>query len=79
VSETGPSPTEDHSTLERLVARLEQAAGRLRAGDLDAQAAAEVVEQCAQSAAHASAEFERLARAAASEQSTIPPAQDRLV
>ncbi len=78
MSEPETSPIADHAALERLVAGLEEAAGRLRAGDLDAQAAAELVEQCAQTAALASAELERLARVAA-EPSAIPPAQGRLV
>ena len=63
-------------TLERLVGRLEAAAERLRAGGLSPEEAAELVEQCAQGAAHAAAELERLARAAASEPA---PGQDQLV
>ncbi len=67
----------DAETLERLVGRLEDAAAALRAGELAPEQAAELVEQCAQSAAHASAELERLARAAASE--ADGPIQDQLV
>ena len=63
-------------TLGRLIGRLEGAAERLRGGELTPEEAAELVEQCAQSAAHASAELERLARAAASEPA---PGQDQLV
>ena len=66
-------------TLERLVARLEAAAARLRDGALGAEQAAAVVEQCAQDAAQASAELERLARAAAAEPHPLPPAQERLI
>ena len=62
--------------LDRLVARLESAAARLREGGLEPEAAAQVVEECAQTAAQASAELERLARAAASEPA---PGQDQLV
>ena len=69
-------PGHDLATLERLVAHLEDAAGRLRDGALTAEQAAGVVEQCAQDAAQASAELERLARAAASEPA---PGQDQLV
>jgi len=73
------SPTHDTATLERLVARLEESAGRLRGGELSPGAAAEVIEQCAQTAAHAAAELERLARAAASEQHPSAPTQDQLL
>lgn len=66
----------DTATLERLVTRLQDAADRLRAGELQPEEAAALVEQCAQGAAHASAELERLARAAASEQDS---GQDQLV
>ncbi len=62
----------DPTTLERLVGRLEGAADRLRDGNLSAEQAAEVVEQCAQDAARASAELERLARAAAAEPHPLP-------
>lgn len=74
-ADAGP-PAHDPATLERLVARLEAAAGRLRDGGLSPEQAAEVVEQCAQSAAQASSELERLARAAASEPA---PRQDQLL
>ena len=63
-------------TLGRLVGRLTTAADLLRGGELTPEQAAEVVEQCAQNAANASAELERLARAAASEPA---PGQDQLV
>lgn len=66
----------DPATLERLVARLEAAAGRLREGGLEPSEAAELVEQCAQDAAQASAELERLSRAAAAEPG---PGQDQLL
>ena len=66
----------DAETLERLLGRLEGAAARLREGGLSAEEAAELVEQCAQSAAHASAELERLTRAASQEPG---PGQDQLV
>ena len=69
-------PTPDTATLERLVARLEEAAGRLRGGELSPDEAGDVVEQCAQAAGQAVAELERLARAAASE---AAPAQDQLL
>jgi hypothetical protein len=69
-------PTHETATLERLVARLEEAAGRLRGGELSPDEAGDVVEQCAQAAGQAVAELERLARAAASE---VAPTQDRLL
>jgi hypothetical protein len=66
-------------TLEQLVGRLEAAAGRLRGGGLAPEEAAELVEECARSAAEASAELERRTRAGASDADTGPPAQGRLV
>jgi exonuclease VII small subunit len=56
---TGP---DDDATLDELVARLERAAEQLRSGDLSADAAATVVEDCAALASQASAELERRAR-----------------
>ena len=50
--------------LEDLTARLEAAAARLRAGDLDAEAAAALVEECARLAARAGSELDRRVRAA---------------
>jgi len=79
VSAMGSPPTppqHDTATLEGLVARLEEAAGQLRGGELSPEEAGEVVEQCAQTAGQAAAELERLARAAASESA---PTQDRLL
>ncbi len=70
------SEGEGTDALERLVGRLEDVAGRLRADDLDARAAADLVSEAAQVASHASAELERLARAAASEPL---PGQDQLL
>ncbi len=54
--------TPDDATLDELVARLERAAEQLRSGDLSADAAATVVEDCAALASQASAELERRAR-----------------
>ncbi len=76
MSEKESPPAHDTATLERLVARLEESAGRLRGGELSPEAAAEVVEQCAQTAGQAAAELERLTRAAASE---AAPTQDQLL
>lgn len=53
---------DDADTLDDLVARLERAAEQLRSGDLSADAAATVVEDCAALASQASAELERRAR-----------------
>jgi exonuclease VII small subunit len=62
--------------LDRLIDRLERAAEQLRSGDLSADAAATLVEDCAALASEASAELERQARAAAAE---VPPGQDQLL
>jgi len=64
------------TTLDDLVDRLERAAEQLRSGDLSSDAAASLVEDCASLAAQASAELERLARAAAHEPM---PGQDSLL
>jgi hypothetical protein len=50
--------------LQALTARLEQLAARLRAEDVDADEAAELVEESARVATEATAELERRARAA---------------
>jgi hypothetical protein len=67
---------DSHEQLDRLIERLERAAEQLRTGDLDPDVAASVVEQCAATASQASAELERLARAAAHEPL---PGQDQLL
>jgi hypothetical protein len=66
----------DTTTLDDLVARLERAAEQLRTGDLSADAAAGLVEDCAALASQASAELERIARASAQEPI---PGQDTLL
>jgi len=63
-------------SLDDLVGRLERAADQLRSGDLSADAAATLVEDCAALASQASAELERLARAAGHEPR---PGQDSLL
>jgi hypothetical protein len=50
--------------LERLIERLEHAAATLRTGELPAERAAELVEECARVAAEAGAELDREIRAA---------------
>jgi hypothetical protein len=50
--------------LERLIERLELAAATLRAGELPADRAAALVEECARVAAEAGAELDRQVRAA---------------
>ncbi|MCW3008582.1 MAG: hypothetical protein JWP17_3208 [Solirubrobacterales bacterium] len=62
--------------LDRLIDRLERAAEQLRSGELSADAAATLVEDCAALASEASSELERQARAAAAE---VPPGQDALL
>ncbi|MGZ4271125.1 MAG: hypothetical protein ACXVFN_13695 [Solirubrobacteraceae bacterium] len=66
----------DTTTLDSLVARLERAAEQLRTGDLSSDAAAGLVEDCAAAASQASAELERMARAA---QHEPIPGQDSLL
>jgi hypothetical protein len=62
--------------LGELIGRLERAAEQLRSGELSADAAATMVEDCASLATQAAAELEQLARA---EASTPPPGQDSLL
>ena len=60
--------------LDSLAGELESAAERLRAGDLDASAAAALVDECARLASRAAAELDRAVRA------TEPgPGQDSLL
>jgi len=66
----------DTTTLDQLVERLERAAEQLRTGDLSPDAAAGLVEDCAALASQASAELERMARAA---QQEPLPGQDSLL
>ena len=67
----------DTTALDALVERLERAAEQLRTGDLSADAAAGLVEDCAALATQASAELDRLARAAAAPEPI--PGQDTLL
>jgi hypothetical protein len=72
------------STVERLdevIARLERAAEQLRSGELSADAAATLVEDCATLASAAAAELEQLARADAPApgQDTLLSSQDTLL
>ena len=69
----GSFPTD----LERAIADLDDAAARLRAGDLDAGEAAALVERCADLAAEVGAALERKVRAAAREEA--PPGQETLL
>lgn len=67
------------ATLERidgLISQLERAAEQLRSGELSADAAATLVEDCAALATEASGELERLAR---SRPSPPIPGQDSLL
>lgn len=61
--------------IERLIERLEAAAERLRSGELPAEEAAGVVEECAELAVRAGAELERGARG---EQNAPAEGQDPL-
>jgi hypothetical protein len=60
--------------LDEVIARLERAAEQLRSGELSADAAATLVEDCAALASAAAAELEQLVRADAP-----PPGQDTLL
>jgi hypothetical protein len=60
--------------LDELTAALEDTARRLRSGDLDADNAAGLVDDCARLAARAAGELEREARGL-----DAPPAQDSLL
>jgi exonuclease VII small subunit len=62
--------------LDDLIARLERAAEQLRSGELSADAAATMVEDCANLATQAASELEQLSRA---EASAPAPGQDTLL
>jgi hypothetical protein len=64
------------AALDDLIARMERAAEQLRSGELSADAAATLVEDCATLAAQAAAELEELTRA---EVSAPAPGQDTLL
>ncbi|HET6551835.1 MAG TPA: hypothetical protein VFG79_25425 [Solirubrobacter sp.] len=59
-------------SLERLVERLEHAAATLRAGELPADRAAALVEDCARVAAEAGAELDREVRATEAPSGQLP-------
>lgn len=62
--------------LDEVISKLERAAEQLRSGELSADAAATLVEDCAGLAGEAAAELERRSRA---EASTVAPGQDSLL
>jgi hypothetical protein len=68
--------------LDDLITRLERAAEQLRTGEVSADLAASIVEECAALAGRAAAELERLTReeelSSASGQD-VPPGQDTLL
>jgi hypothetical protein len=67
--------------LDEVIARLERAAEQLRSGELSADAAATLVEDCAALASAAAAELEQLVRADAPApgQDTLLSSQDTLL
>ena len=73
---TADNASDQDETLDQLVTRLERAAEQLRSGDLSADAAAGLVEDCAGVASQASAELERRSREA--ERESLP-GQDSLL
>jgi hypothetical protein len=66
--------TDSQRQLDELTDQLEQAAERLRSGELDGDAAAQLVDECARLAARAGAELDREAGAG-----DVPPGQDTLI
>ena len=64
------------SRIDSLINELEQTAGRLRSGELDADAAADAVERCAQLASELGSELDIHARAASAGE---PPGQEKLL
>jgi exonuclease VII small subunit len=64
------------SRLDSLIDELEQTAARLRSGELDADAAAQAVERCAELASQLGSELDLQARAATA---TEPPGQEKLL
>ena len=64
------------SRLDSLIDELEQTAARLRTGELDADAAAQAVERCAEVATELGSELDLQARAATA---TEPPGQEKLL
>ncbi|HKN92750.1 MAG TPA: hypothetical protein VJU60_00340 [Thermoleophilaceae bacterium] len=64
------------SRLDSLIDELEQTAARLRAGELDSDAAAQAVERCAELAQQLGAELDVQARAATAGE---PPGQEKLL
>jgi hypothetical protein len=65
-----------NDALDDLIGRLEAAAEQLRSGELSADVAATLVEDCAALATQASAELERRSR---TDLSFPPPGQDSLL
>ncbi len=68
--------TDAADSLDDLIARLERAAEQLRSGELSADAAATLVDECAALANQAGAELERRSRA---EPFAPAPGQDSLL
>ncbi|HEY7633196.1 MAG TPA: hypothetical protein VH817_21005 [Thermoleophilaceae bacterium] len=64
------------SRLDTLIDDLEQTAARLRSGELDADAAAQAVERCAELASQLGSELDLQARAATAGE---PPGQEKLL
>jgi hypothetical protein len=64
------------SRLDSLIEELEQTAAKLRSGELDADAAAQAVERCAELASELGSDLDVQARAATA---TEPPGQEKLL
>jgi hypothetical protein len=67
---------EDLARLADIAQRLEAAAERLREDSLEAEEATRIAGECAELAAEAAAEVERLARSSSPE---VPPGQEELL
>jgi hypothetical protein len=65
--------------LHDLTVQLEQAAARLRDGELEPAEAAELVQACARLAGEAATELDRQVRAAADAPDDPPPGQGELL
>ena len=64
------------SRLDSLIEELEQTAAKLRSGELEADAAAQAVERCAELASELGSDLDVQARAATA---TEPPGQEKLL
>jgi hypothetical protein len=74
---TLPAPGADTARLEELSRRLEEAAARLRSDGIDPEEAKRLVGECAETAADAAIELDRLARGEGGDEAA--PGQEELL